>query len=158
MCMSSVRFFYYSEKGKLEEKLKTLFDNTLEDIFEALRASQQRSSSSSRIVLRIHHYVERRIAFATEIAVAQGQPAPRELEEHEIYAQLLEAYETMSKEAKSLRSLIITVLQNGQHFPSKSELWLSVASGLCVGFSITSDSHTCSYISLKGLQRRTATP
>ncbi|KAL8270256.1 hypothetical protein Esti_005815 [Eimeria stiedai] len=116
-CANAVKFFYYYDDAKLVEILGVLFDDSLEGLGEALRNSRESAPSSSQVVLRIHHFVSRKVAYAAEIATAQGNPPPPPLEEREVYNQLLEAYEDVSAEVKELKPLIIKVLKSGQYYP-----------------------------------------
>ncbi|KAL8456082.1 hypothetical protein Emag_000075 [Eimeria magna] len=117
--MAIVKLFYYLDDAKLEETLSILFDNTLEGLGEALRNSRESEPSSSPVIRRIHHFVSRKVAYAAEIATAQGNPPPPPVDEREVYAQLLEAYEDVSAEVKELKPLIIKVLKSGQYYPGK---------------------------------------
>ena len=86
---------------------------------EALQLAQGGALKSSPIIIRLHHYVTRKGAYAAEIARARGNAAPEPLEGPQIYARLLEAYEAMAADAKQLKPLIVSVLKNGQFYPGE---------------------------------------
>ncbi|KAL8436809.1 hypothetical protein ACSSS7_001454 [Eimeria intestinalis] len=115
--LAIVKFFYYLDEAQLQETLSDLFDDALRGLGDSLRNSRESEPSSSPVVLRIHHFVARKLAYAAEIATARGSPPPPPLEEREVYEQLFQAYEDVKTELSELKPLIINVLKSGQYYP-----------------------------------------